>query len=184
MARQSRHYWRHDNVRSEHPAVAARAAPIDGYGVSTRGIGRCGGAGAPPTLHTYTSPSRGTRHSGCNEWRLCDLAAASDMDSPALTPEHSNGPEWMATLVDALNEAWSAAYGQVPPPPTCTSSAAAVDVSLCLSSKTGAPQWAGRSLPRGSFHPGRRPRHQAYQRGYPSKGCPPRGSGSAGGSNF
>jgi hypothetical protein len=36
----------------------------------------------PRPLRTYRSPSRGGRHSGCNEWRLCGVADAFDMDYP------------------------------------------------------------------------------------------------------
>jgi hypothetical protein len=159
------------NIRSERqePRLTAAGSSYRSTGMACQLEGSVVAAVPElPDLHTYRSPGRGTRHSGCNEWRLCDVAAGSDIDYQALIPQHSGGPERMATLVGALIEAWSAAYRASTPANLYQFGPQPWTFLFDFSSETGAPQWDRTVAAWGLSTPGRRLRDQAYQRGYPS----------------
>jgi len=96
---------------------------------------------------------------------------ASDVDYPALSRAALSGPDRLARLVRSLNAAWSDAYRSMTPAANLYEFGPEPWTFLFdFATETGAPQWDRTVAAWGQSVPGRRPRDESYQRGYPGPG--------------
>jgi hypothetical protein len=92
----------------------------------------------------------------------------SDLDYAALSTGALGGPDQLPGLIESLSREWSAAYRARTPTANLYEFGPEPWTFLFdFSTEIGAPQWDRTVAAWGLSVPGRRPRDQSYQRGYP-----------------